>query len=514
MIELGKKKEEVKEKMDLQFDLAKTRELMKVFPLNKNEFGFYLWTFRISKGAIRTKGIFQHNVKRLLEILGYRKITATNQLVVMTDGIIEEVSVLQIKNRILALIDEMDKEIEIEEFQPAILKEELIEIFFNRNHNVINESNSILDYLQGLEQPILKDQPHAAFLCYQNTIVEVTSKDIKLIDYKTVNGLIWKHQIIQRDFDFIDYSSSSYQKFIFNICDGLSEKVNTLRSILGYNLYRHNPETESRATYLLDAISKIALDPMGGTGKGLLVTSIGHIVVVQIIDAKRFNGNNRFLFQEISTSTDVVHLDDARSNFNPDTLNSVLSSGLVIERKGKNPIRIAKVDSPKFIISSNSGVQSGGTTRQRRQVFFTLGSFYSDLTEQGIKKPIRHVHGHDFFGSEWTQNDWLMFDNFMVDSLQLFLCKGIIELKDDTIKWINLRSKTGLEFCEFVKELIPEKEYDTKNVFNEFQNRYGLSDKEMSQRKFSNCLSSYAKLFGFNYEVEASNGTSRFRIKN
>lgn len=501
--------------MEVTFDLASTSELMKVVPLNDKQFGYYLWVFREGKNGISTKGIYYHNLKRLLELLGYRKITSIKKIVLKRDGLITETNAIDIKNHLFQLIVQMDEKINIPEYEPPILSSELAEVFLRSINNQVSESNGILDYISELEEEILRDTKSTAYVPYQNGVAKITKSEIKLIDYSDLKGrLVWSDKILLRNFKAVDYSSSTFQKFIFNICDGNQERVQTLRSIIGYNLHRYNPESESRACYNLDGKSKSSVDPMGGTGKGLVAYAIGCIVVVQIIDGKRFKSDSSFLFQEISPTADVIHLDDVKANFDPDSLNSILSSGLVIERKGKQPIRLAKTDSPKFIISSNSGVQSGGTTRQRRQVFFTFGSYYSDLTEKGIKEPIKHTHGHNFFGEEWTDHDWEMFDSFMLESLQLFLQKGIVELKDDTVKWINLRSKSSLEFCEFVKSIEMEKVHDTKSTYSDFMSQYGFSEKEMTQRKFSNQLSNYAKLFGLQYVSESKNGNSTFSIKN
>ncbi|MFY0689685.1 MAG: hypothetical protein JXQ90_21110 [Cyclobacteriaceae bacterium] len=503
--------------LDQHLDLAKLSSMKSVVPFNERKFGYYLWTFKVSdkSNEVAAVGLYHDNLMRMLHVLGYRRMKETGQVIRSYDGIIEEVDVIKIKKHVLAVVDQFDQEITFEEYSGVIRVEELREIFLRQQNSPFGSKNSLIDFLSDLDESILDDTNDASYIPFQNGVVEVTSNGVSLLDYSEISGqVVWKHQVIKRNFsENIDYNASSFASFITNIGNQDQQRVNQIRSAIGYLLHSHNSLTKTFAIYLMDEEALGSEDPQGGAGKGILANGIGQIRVVVDLDGKRFNGNNRFLFQQVELSTQIIHLDDVKPNFDPDTLNAVLSAGLVSEQKGKDPVKFPKEKSPKIIVTSNAGVKSGGTTRKRRQVFVLIGNHYSRLTRSGVSEPIVHVHGHRFFSEDWTDRDWQMFDAYMIDSLFLYMKKGVSSIDDESIKWINLQSETSVEFCVFVNDLDLNVVYDSKEKYQEFLLATGWDSSELSQRSFSMQLKKYATVFDLNYENKSSNGSTTFSIK-
>src|ERR1017187_7258289 len=96
---------------------------------------------------------------------------------------------------------------------------------------------------------------------------------------------------------------------------------------------------------------------MGGTGKGIIMQSIAQLREVVKVDGKKFDENDKFCFQEVSESTQMVFFDDVKPSLGFDRFNSILTDGMNVEAKNKPSRFIPPERSPKFYITSNSIIE-------------------------------------------------------------------------------------------------------------------------------------------------------------
>jgi hypothetical protein len=261
-------------------------------------------------------------------------------------------------------------------------------------------------------------------------------------------------------------------------------------------------------------------NPQGGTGKGLIANAISHIRHTIKIDGKKFKGDNRFDFQEVDFSTQVLWLDDVSKHVDIDRFNSITTDGFNIEKKFKDSLRIPASHSPKIIICSNIILDCTGKTRKRRQFIAELAPFYSNRIGTGIEEPIIEYHGARFFTDEWDNQEWNCFFWYMIECLQLYLSEGLVY--NPAINVIENRSRQliGEDFFNWAQEQHFEigMEYSTTALNNDYKSLYEKGNEKFMQRTFSNKLKAFFNLKDLKLEFftkpNGVNKDSYFRIKN
>jgi len=206
----------------------------------------------------------------------------------------------------------------------------------------------------------------------------------------------------------------------------------------------------------------------------------------------------------------VVHIDDVSSNFDMDTLNSVLSEGLNIEKKFKDVIELPKEETPKFILSSNHILAHEGSTRERRQYIVQFSPYYRDLFKSGILKPIVHEHGNPFFRDEWSLEEWNKFYSFMINCLKYYLNNGLVDAPKLDFAKNAFINKYGPDLFLYFEELELNEgiEYNLKELYQIFK---GDDDSpEIGQRGFTISLKNYAILKSINFTLSKGKITFGF----
>ena len=123
--------------------------------------------------------------------------------------------------------------------------------------------------------------------------------------------------------------------------------------------------------------------PNGGSGKGLIHKAISHIKRLSTINGKGFDPTKSFAYQTVSTDTQVLLFDDIDKNFKFENLFSVITEGLIIEKKGKDAIKIPFAESPKISITTNYTVQGEGSSHNRRVFEVEMSAYFNDKLPRG-----------------------------------------------------------------------------------------------------------------------------------
>ena len=114
--------------------------------------------------------------------------------------------------------------------------------------------------------------------------------------------------------------------------------------------------------------------------------------------------------------------------------------------------------------------------------------------------------GKPFF-SGWNEVEWSDFDNFMIGCLQLYLNKGLIAYEYINLEKKKLIDETCLEFVEFAELLEPGKEFEKKELFENFKKEYEEYDK-LTQSKFTRWLKVWGRIKGLEV-IEGKSGSKR-----
>jgi len=193
-------------------------------------------------------------------------------------------------------------------------KNDLHELLGKAIHVYINDDK--LNYYIPFEKiEFQQDTKDKVFFFFKNVFIEISKDSCQFKPYSILEGSIWRTQIIEHDikllsnneFELID--NFVFAKFLKNICtikepNRIFDKLryDSLICTIGYLLHNHKTTSNKLAVILSESnldIEKVK----GGTGKGLIMQSVGKIRKVITIDGKNFTFNSQFAFQNVELDT-------------------------------------------------------------------------------------------------------------------------------------------------------------------------------------------------------------------
>ncbi len=487
-------------------------------PLSENEFTIGIWLFTIIKGGIaKLKGFCRSCVIQKFTEYGYYKRYRDKMSYIFIreqDGIIEETETVIVKDLFHQEVVDMKESMVISHngSNAEVLPQKLKETFLNQSNIIFNRQ--FLEHLPNHTKPILKDDKTTANFFFQNQIIMVTANGIDYVEYRDIlDYCIWKNQQIEHVFTYNpDNKNCHFAKFVRNVTNNDPLRLGALVSGIGYQLHNYNHPSGGQAVLLYDEEIADISSPMGGTGKGLIGNAIAEMREVVKIDGKKFNPKDRFCFQDISDSTQVVLFDDAKPDLGFDRFHSILTDGWSVEKKHKDQFFIKPKDSPKMLITSNSILSSDGNTNKRRQHVIELSDHYSKQFKAGIKEPIKSEHGCTFFDEQdWDAVEWNKFYSYMLECIQYYLEFGLQDYPHVNVEENKLRQATSEEFCEWTKSQNFQKgvKYGISDLCREFTDiYYGSSSNDFNQRTFNQWMKKFAASREWTMEIKKSNSSN------
>lgn len=389
---------------------------------NKN---LTFWS-KSDKGVIK---IIHFLFKQFLEDNGYYKFNPQNSknyvFVKVTNNLIDHTSEKEIKDFVLTYLLQLD--------------DMTIYNYFADNTRYFKEE--FLTLLSSIEVYFVEDTKTTAYLYYKNCALKITPTELIPIDYLDLGGYVWKDHVIERNFNICnDIHECDYSKFIINISGKDKSREQSLRSTIGFLMHGYKNTSFCPAVILYDEV--ISDNPEGGTGKGLFMNGLSMMKKLVVIDGKSFTFERAFAYQLVSADTQILCFDDVKKHFEFERLFSVITEGLTLEKKNKDAIKIPFAKSPKVAITTNYSIGGVGNSFMRRKFELEFHKHYS-----------KNFTPEDEFGklmfSDWDDDDWVMFDNYMISSLQTYLTTGLIESNSINGKKRGFMQATKPEFAEW-----------------------------------------------------------------
>jgi hypothetical protein len=227
-------------------------------------------------------------------------------------------------------------------------------------------------------------------------------------------------------------------------------------------MHAHKSLSFCPAVILNDEV--ISDNPEGGTGKGLFMSALGQMKKVVTIDGKSFTFERSFAYQLVSADTQILVFDDVKKYFDFERLFSLITEGLTLEKKNKDAIKIPFNKSPKIAITTNYAIKGAGNSFARRKWELELHQHYN-----------KNLSPLDDFGklmfSDWNDDEWCEFDNYMIGCVKSYLATGLVKSKFVNLKIRQLSAETCHDFIEWCG-LIDHQE----NRFLEHGKRLRLND--------------------------------------
>lgn len=441
---------------------------------------------------------------RFLVSAGFRKTyiheNRTSIFVRITDNMIEEVSTEQIKDFVISFTKSLPWVLVTTEDGKDIYQGDLLcclikgaNVYFGRDK---------LEFIDQLEGRMHEDGKDASYFYFENCFVKVSANGMELMGYDKLDGYVWKHRKQNREFSITEIKSrkSEYERFIENLCAKDSKRIHALRTAIGYILHRHREESKAKAVILVDEKLTDSLEPEGRTGKSIFGKSLNHLRIVEILDGKTFDSKNRFNYQNVAIDCDIIMVDDAREKFPFETLFHDITAGIEIERKNMPAIRIPFEESPRFLITTNHGILGNSGSYRDRMVEYEFAPYYSDTFSP------RDEFNHELF-AEWDAGEWLRFDNYMLECVQIYLRDGLSKYSLKTLPRRKLIQSTSPEFVEFMDDAIKtgrislNQLYVKNDILDDFKREYKDPETaKISSNTFTAWTLHYAVSRGWKYE--------------
>ena len=363
-----------------------------------------------------------------------------------------------------------------------------------------------LNMLETAEITLMEDTATKSYLYYLNCALEITKEGVKKIDYVDLGSLVWKDQIINRNFTETTDDEGNFSKFMTLVSNKEDNKLLAMRSVIGYLMSGYKNSGNSRAIILNDEV--ISDVPNGGSGKGLICNSLGHMKRTSTLDGKQFSWDDQFRFQTVALDSQLLIFDDVLPKFQMIRLFSVITEGLTIERKNKNAVFVPVDKSPKIIITTNHSISGNGGSFERRKHEVELSSYF------GVNHTPVDEFGEMFFSNDWSVDEWQKFDSFMIESLQIYLEKGLVADSFTNLALRKFIQDTSPEFHEWSEErhnIARTIRVYTVEASERFQREH-IDMKGISQKKFKSWIKVYADKEGLEYTPDRDRDGAYFTL--
>ena len=489
--------------------------------LTDTEFAYDIWLFGYDQNNRPfLRGIYRDGIVKLLSDWGYYKRYKQNNtysFVREENIILDVVEPVNMKDCVYKYIQEKCEPIRFDYcgYKITVLPEKLNELFLRQSHTIFN--TNFLEHLPNHIKPILRDDRTTAYFFFANRFIKVTAEGIEVLDYPQVSqSCIWREHISKHEFEYIQQNNDChFAEFIKNVCNHEDDRYKALRSGIGYLMHNYADPSKGQAVIANDEEITDILKPMGGTGKGIIYQALSQVRKVVKVDGKKFDERDRFCFQDINETTQIVFFDDVQPKLGFDRFNSILTDGWNIEHKNKPSFYLKPSDSPKVYITSNFILESEGTTRERRQFVIEFSNFYSKYIQRK-EAPIQTVHGCQFFSEvDWSRREWDCFFAFIMECAFFYLKSGLQYYAYRNIEKNRLRQTTSEEFAEWVIScgFQTAKVYDTQELFEDFKCTYYGEASDFKQRSFTCWIKYYAAFQNWDMKISRSNGAQKFSFK-
>lgn len=435
------------------------------------------WDFEYEENG-KKKVIF-NSIKMIdfLSVNGFKRIRSRDtaegsyDVVRVQDGILAKASLTEIK-------------IYIAEFVSRVAPIDVYENLLNNFPKVITPDKIMT--LPEIPDTTNIPEAHRQIYCYESGFIAVTSDGIET---NAPGNLIWKESVIKRKFHRVpivktfDYIDGKYQiefteaaagcEFLEYLrltsnfwyrTDGAEIKpenkdewtlhILNKMTCMGYLLHYFKPMNEAKAVIAMDMKESEIGDANGRTGKSLFALALSQICPQAPVDGKNFD--SKFMFSSVTPRTRTIFIDDVNPNFNFESLYSVLTSTLVVNIKQGGIFDIPRAEAPKLLLSTNHAIRSDSKSTHARKILMGFSDFFN--ADYSIAD---HFGGRCFFTDEWGEDQWNLFDNFMMECCWIYLrvrsygmnpggkAEGLIPAPGNNLRKRELRQAMGEGFLSW-----------------------------------------------------------------
>ena len=432
-----------------------------------------------------------YKFKLFLENRGFYKVQLNDKeftFVKVYNNIINEVNEIHIKDFVLNHVVEIDMN---------------VYNFFAKSTTKFSEN--YLNQLATKELAMVRDSETESYLFFQNGVLKVTEEKKEIIEYINIGGFVWQKNIIPHNYFNID-CKSDFETFINNVCNKEEKRKLIVETALGYLLNTYKKQDEGLAIVFYD--ETLNDNPSGRTGKTLISKALGQCRKLVTLNGKEFNNKGQFPYQTINLDDNIICFDDMERTFKFETLFSIITGNLTLNKKNLQPIEIPFSKSPKILFTSNYILSGVGDSHDARKVEIELYRHYSKKY-----KPVNEF-GKLFF-SQWSTEEWNCFFSYMISNIQKYFKHGLIYSELKTGKTKKLIANTCEDFYDFCENEFFWKSdhyYTTKEIMQSYNDGSREIPRNMNVSWFGRWLGMYFDYKQWKREDTTNGGVRKFSV--
>lgn len=372
-------------------------------------------------------------------------------------------------------------------------------------------SDELLEILKPMQIDTHRDNSGACYIYFQNCVLKGTAQGVNIIDYKDLDGYVWKNQIIERNYSVVENQDNDYKELLHVVSGSkdkdqhktiFAQRLASIESVVGFLLHSYKDPRYCPAIIINDQYINED-NPEGGTGKGLFLNGISHLKRMHKINGKIHKLDSNFPFQGIDVDTQIMVFEDVVKGWNFETLFSIITEGITIEKKGKDAFFIDFKHSAKTVVTTNYTLKGEGNSHNRRRLELEFHGYFRD------NEPFKHF-GHRLF-DDWDEAHWLRFDNYMMHCLVQFLKSGLKKPPVINLNERRLRERTHPEFVEFMDSWIKTGRFTSKD-FHDALNKQNSDFERYKQGTITKWIKIYLKHLDIDFDIKRYNtGLGYFR---
>lgn len=393
------------------------------------------------------------------------------------------------------------------------IKEEEVDIYIsicNAYESFIQSSGAFtISRLRDLNtEEIINDTQSECYKFYNNKCIRVTAHEIKVMDYEEVEGMIWSHKMLNRDYPLDGVKSSGlYESYLTN-STGFTDNV---KKIIGYLCH----DFKSEAGGYIVVMTEKVINPKdgGGSGKNIFGNILRNMITVCTVPGSAVQFNEKFLqswnrqriyfLADIPKKIDWLFLKEPASGFG------------LLKKLYKNEEEISPEDMPKLLLNTNYSYEDVDGGLKRRIIPIEFTDFYT------LNGGVDVVHGK-MFPSGFDKEDWADFDRIVLECIRISIENGG-KLNAADLSEVGWEKKFKSNFNESTYEFIHEnikdwcnKGFISNTLFNarytDYCNDIDLNPKyKASSTLMNNALEDYCKRYNITFERNSRSNGQRGR---
>jgi len=432
-----------------------------------------------------------YKFKLFLENRGFYKVQLNEQeftFVKVYNNIINEVNEIHIKDFVLNHVVEIDMS---------------VYNFFAKSTTRFSES--YLNQLATKDLAMIRDNENESYLFFLNGVLKITKDSKELIDYINIGGFVWQKNIIPHNYNETNLTSD-FEKFILNVSNNDNNRKLVIETSLGYLLNNYKKQDEGLAIIFYD--ETLNDNPSGRTGKTLISKALSQCRKLVTLNGKEFNNKGQFPYQTINLDDNIICFDDMERSFKFETLFSIITGNLTLNKKNLQPIEIPFSRSPKIMFTSNYILSGVGDSHDARKIEIELFRHYSKTY-----KPINEF-GKLFF-SQWQKQEWDSFFNYMIGNIQKYFNNGLLFSELKTGKTKKIIANTCEDFFDFCENEFLWQEnhfYATKEIMSAYNDGHREVPRSMNVSWFGRWLGTYFDFKQWKREDSTNGGIRKFAV--